>query len=439
MPATLLSPIRRLPPELLGEIFCYCLPHDYDKNGAHKAVMLPSHVCSHWRDVALSTPTLWTNIVLRVTNPGTVESRVALVTSWFSRSGGSPLSFTLEGRESVQPILAFLLRYCNRWQHISLCIPSETLQCLEATRGNLKRLETMRICSVHGHRYSVEHIVNSAPRLRKVSLNCQFIGNNLSGSWAQLTELDTGYFSYAAKDCLSLLQSMGNLQKLSIYIGGGVVEGHHHLVLSHPLVSLHARGQRMLFDHITLPNLRDLNVGEIDSKLPQFQLISFLERSSPPLQSFSFRFLEQRGAVWKDNMVQILLRTPSLRSLCLVYDYCDVGGGTFLKRLSPRKLDNGQINCLIPKLDTISLQLESQLVTPDYGALKKMVESRCSLAHDTNAGDNLPRPIERIRRVTVKCSYDDLDEEEDTTWYEEVSEILAPLEEVVDTVQVIIS
>jgi hypothetical protein len=47
MLATLLSPVRRLPPELLGEIFRYCLPHDYDEKGAHKAVMLPSHVCRH--------------------------------------------------------------------------------------------------------------------------------------------------------------------------------------------------------------------------------------------------------------------------------------------------------------------------------------------------------------------------------------------------------
>ena len=68
MLATLLSPVRRLAPELLGEIFRHCLPQDYHENGAHKAVMLPSHVCKHWRDVALPTPALWTNFVLRVTD-----------------------------------------------------------------------------------------------------------------------------------------------------------------------------------------------------------------------------------------------------------------------------------------------------------------------------------------------------------------------------------
>ena len=53
MVMTLLSPVRRLPHELLGEIFRYCLPRNYKKKGAYKSVMLPSHVCKHWRDVAL--------------------------------------------------------------------------------------------------------------------------------------------------------------------------------------------------------------------------------------------------------------------------------------------------------------------------------------------------------------------------------------------------
>jgi hypothetical protein len=441
MLATLLSPVHRLPPELLGEIFRYCLPCDFDEKGAHNAVMLPSHVCRHWRGVALSTPTLWTNIVLRVTN-GTFESRAALVTTWFSRSGGSPLSFTLVGRENVRPILAFLLRYCNRWQHISLHVPFETLPCLEAAKGHFQHLETMRIYAyTHSDMsYSFDHIFKSVPRLREVSLGCQLIWNNLSHSCAQLTELDAGYASYAVGDCLSLLQSMRNLQKLRIRMDRGVVEGHRHFALSHPLVSLRVRGRGMLFDHITLPNLRDLDVGEIDSEWPQSQFISFLERSSPPLQSFSFGVPAEDGVVWDDNMVQILLHTPSLHSLCLVYTWCGVGGGSFLERLSPQILDNGQINCLIPKLDTISIRLGCQLDAPDYRALRDMVESRCSLAHNTNARDNLPGPIERIQRVSVECSqYGYFGSVEDTTWYEEVSEIVAPLEEVVDTVQITIS
>ena len=120
MLATLLSPMCCIGPELLGEIFCYCLPQDYHQDSAHKAVMLPSHVCKHWRDVALSTLALWTNIVLCVTNE-TFESWAALVMTWFSWSGGLPLSFTLEGQEdhgfsssALQP-LAICQPLCTIW------------------------------------------------------------------------------------------------------------------------------------------------------------------------------------------------------------------------------------------------------------------------------------------------------------------------------------
>jgi hypothetical protein len=80
-----------------------------------------------------------------------------------------------------------------------------------------------------------------------------------------------------------------------------------------------------------------------------------------------------------------------------------------------------------------------QLITPDYEALKEMIVLRCSLAHNTNTGDNTSGPIERIQKVEVECSYDEsLDSVDDTMWYEEVCEILAPLQEVVDVVQVVI-
>ena len=106
MLVTLLSPVHCLAPKLLGEIFHFCLPQDcYDK-GAHKAVMLLSYVCKHWRDFALATPILWMNIVLHVTNE-TFKSQAALVTTWFSQSGSLSLSFTLDRQENIWPIMAF--------------------------------------------------------------------------------------------------------------------------------------------------------------------------------------------------------------------------------------------------------------------------------------------------------------------------------------------
>jgi hypothetical protein len=138
-------------------------------------------------------------------------------------------------------------------------------------------------------------------------------------------------------------------------------------------------------------------------------------------------------------MVQILQHAPSLHSLCLVYN--EGHGDSLLEWLSPRILDNGQVDCFILKLNTISIQLGSQLVTPVYGvarALKGMIVSRCSLAHNTHTGNNISGPIERIQKVEMECFYDGPFDGDGTRWREEVSEILAPLQEVVDMLQVVI-
>jgi hypothetical protein len=79
-----------------------------------------------------------------------------------------------------------------------------------------------------------------------------------------------------------------------------------------------------------------------------------------------------------------------------------------------------------------------QLVTPDYGALIDMIVSRYSLSRGTSAGDNVSGPIDRIQKVEVKCPIEmSWDGKDDTTWYEEVSEMLAPLQEFVDMVRVV--
>ncbi|KAF9017306.1 hypothetical protein BDP27DRAFT_1251526 [Rhodocollybia butyracea] len=64
---SLLSPVRRVPDEILQCIFDYCLPiHAYASQALrNKSVMAISSVCTHWRRNALSIPALWSRITLR--------------------------------------------------------------------------------------------------------------------------------------------------------------------------------------------------------------------------------------------------------------------------------------------------------------------------------------------------------------------------------------
>ncbi|KAJ6531250.1 hypothetical protein B0H19DRAFT_905164, partial [Mycena capillaripes] len=67
-----ISPIRRLPPEIIGAIFLYLAPvlgsnHQLRRRGPLELDRVPrvripwhlGHICRYWRAVALSTRSLW--------------------------------------------------------------------------------------------------------------------------------------------------------------------------------------------------------------------------------------------------------------------------------------------------------------------------------------------------------------------------------------------
>ncbi|KAJ7706740.1 hypothetical protein B0H17DRAFT_1001174, partial [Mycena rosella] len=64
----IVSPLRRMPPEVLGEIFSWTLPSIQDVlerlrfDMSHSPWVL-AQVCSRWRAVALLTPSLWSLLV----------------------------------------------------------------------------------------------------------------------------------------------------------------------------------------------------------------------------------------------------------------------------------------------------------------------------------------------------------------------------------------
>ncbi|KAJ7114137.1 hypothetical protein C8R44DRAFT_630655, partial [Mycena epipterygia] len=56
----LISPVRRLPLDIIQEIFVACIPtHRNCVMSASEAPVLLGRICSSWRTISLSTPRLW--------------------------------------------------------------------------------------------------------------------------------------------------------------------------------------------------------------------------------------------------------------------------------------------------------------------------------------------------------------------------------------------
>lgn len=84
------DPISKLPPEILGHIFQSInknLKPEYVRY-SERSLLAATHVSTHWRQVALTTPSLWTYISL----VGNRRAEIPKLRAYLQRSGTLPLS-----------------------------------------------------------------------------------------------------------------------------------------------------------------------------------------------------------------------------------------------------------------------------------------------------------------------------------------------------------
>ncbi|KAF7314729.1 Glucanase [Mycena kentingensis (nom. inval.)] len=136
----LISPLRRLPDDILRAVFLCTLPQTRNVVlTPTEGPMLLSLVCRRWRDVALSTSRLWAS--LHIVIPGSQTTTDALrrvVKLWLSRAGAAPLSITtrLSNTRRMQPFIG---------TSPTLPLPDSTpfLQDLIPAARNWKRVELL--------------------------------------------------------------------------------------------------------------------------------------------------------------------------------------------------------------------------------------------------------------------------------------------------------
>ncbi|KAK1229783.1 hypothetical protein PQX77_007131 [Marasmius sp. AFHP31] len=184
----LVSPIRRLPPDLLSEIFFHCLPTGHlPVRSVTEAPLLLTVICRGWRDVALGHPRLWNSILIQLpehpganwltrqnVEPMRHEDWVAIVNqrsdgikTWLGRSGSLPITFSLNDDEgenfraigglwnssyvettfqAVNRLLKVLLRHSARWMNVQFCVQNSVLRLLDnLDHQELPILRSLRI------------------------------------------------------------------------------------------------------------------------------------------------------------------------------------------------------------------------------------------------------------------------------------------------------
>jgi len=230
----LISPIRQLPLDVLGEIFVHCLPEGRNAvMSSEEAPILLGRICSAWRSITLSTPRLWATLHIptptQVNKTGQgpaqpdptfiakMERRREAAWEWISRSGESPISISIctpthvyypplqtSNINTFEAAIAQILPSSHRWKKVEIRAAEDSFTRLQQlAEDDVPLLESLVIASgslTHAWdpiasnpvgRWTEFSGLLSARKLRKLSLS-YFKEDLLSlpVRWSQLTHLN---------------------------------------------------------------------------------------------------------------------------------------------------------------------------------------------------------------------------------------------------------
>ncbi|KAJ7656026.1 hypothetical protein DFH06DRAFT_1473762 [Mycena polygramma] len=319
-----LSPIRRVPPELICEIFSWTLPCTRsvaDSTVTHAPWYL-GHISRPWRETALGFPSLWTSISIFHARkyPHEKVSPLAMVETQLIRSSNAPLgvdiTWLVEIPSDAIPLLEAILSHSNRWESFRLCAEDSRtfLELLRPAKGNLLQLCTLEIIVRGGQDESSEalDIFTIAPRLREVLLTTPSCGN-----YSPLVLLPTEHLTrYRAVGTagwfLGVLREAPNLVESALgFIGQMAVVGDAPLTIPN-LRRLYVE-QGGFLAHLTTPALEYLSCDAEDLMLP------FFRRSCRHLTTL---VLTEAHSLPGADVAALLQNTPSLKDLVLhAYDF----------------------------------------------------------------------------------------------------------------------
>ncbi|KAF7348067.1 hypothetical protein MSAN_01759100 [Mycena sanguinolenta] len=232
-----LDPVARLPVEISSDIFARCIPDSLRPNSS-EAPILFLHICRIWRDIATSTPSLWTSISCdSVTDPAHLDI-------WLRRAQNHPLCISLHGNLNRDVVVA-VQRHAHHVQVLKL-----------ESSCHLERMG-----------------LTLFPSLTKLTLF------NTTANTMFPDYLDILRFAPALAEChfISVYQHV-------------MVAGHQPVPFTHSslrrlqLCDGKSANATILLNYLTLPALENLYISASGQLMP-IHIASLLTRSLPPLQS----------------------------------------------------------------------------------------------------------------------------------------------------------
>ncbi|KAJ7167706.1 hypothetical protein C8R46DRAFT_1191776 [Mycena filopes] len=350
-PATV-YPVLTLPNEITMEIFGHCALFVEHWNNRSRALPLPAVVlplvCHAWRDIAHSTPEIWSTLRLRFDKIPVQwsEDRVkGFIERWLDRAGKYPLLLVFQVASSltVKPFLANLMREAlqlssQRLHYLQIDMNEANFLRLatELSAAEFPLLEKATIeCNFRLGRHPLPlEIFNRAPHFHHLRLCMDWYNISLSHftpPWGQLTKFEGPLWD------LALFSMAVNLTDLTCSVG---LDDSPPAPITHSkLRHLTMRSDDDILRHLTLPPLNSLNISRVAQGGETLSL--FLARSSPPdlrflsVQAGDFAF----AASWGTTLETLQVKHPSIEFVSTVFDCGENSRLSALPNLRTLKLD----------------------------------------------------------------------------------------------------
>ena len=425
---SLIAPIRRLPPEILTEIFVHYATEN--EIGAHTHIpgLTLAAVSSHWRSMSLTTPALWTTIRITPAYSYYHAYHMTLLHDILTRSSNHPLNICIVfcpldtfrrlassptiNFPTLHPAAVLLFGHVARWNTFQVIDFGYGLRRhsivndLASIRGRLTRLSAFDCCDA-GDEFS--SLFEGATSLHSLSVS-HLAFSRSSYPWGQITE-----FTVSNSETSQIVQALARMDKLNTlnvhyyikYPEWNLLD--HHTV--HPnLNNLNIIIQRdfdqalleNLLNMLTLPNLRSLRMSIIDPfgtmgmSMSLLSLVPLMERSTPPLTHLSL----SRIRIPAEQLLGLLQSIPTLQEL----EIMEPSQGCSLPRMLTADFFQQLHVCherrlLIPKLslfdidtDIFSVDLQEEFV--------KVLRCRCRESNTRDQVGRIDSATLRVRKGT---------------------------------------
>ncbi|KAJ7589943.1 hypothetical protein C8J56DRAFT_825998 [Mycena floridula] len=408
---SVLHPIRRIPKEILSEIFVLLLDEDFegdslddeeDKDEADEEdgkvqkiekVEVPSsldplaphwvisRVCGEWRAVALSFPRLWSTVRIvdkDLENDG-VALEIEMLQIQLHRSAVHDLSVSIHYTSSEDPpvnhpLLQKLLATSLRWT--DLHIVTNRLTAFDAFTSLKGFLPILKILHIWDYNASpadpISSIFELAPNLKTLWGHSNAMAH-FHLPFSQITTFEST-LSCPCNSYPEILAQMPNLLTLSTLCRDPVGHiGGYHLPVSVSLPRLqratlqldHSKGPHrarecFLLSRLRLPALQNLDI-QVHSSMDELR--DLFDRSGCPLKNLRL----EPAYVRRTPCVDLLLGIPTLESLTLDCHY------SVVERVLEEVTDNPSI---VPDLQRLKVDIDWQW---DSEKIEELIESRPAL------------------------------------------------------------